>query len=181
MSDEHYLGDTIVWEMEDPDEWRKFMKSRRWEPYSIWALGILTPAVPFAFWGFGIYGVVPLSFLLVQVWRAYVDHKYRTMSVVVRLHPGSIMIVQQFGGPHLLRDRCVEIYRAKRIESAQWITSGLHVSLRRKLFGHASLVLPHKLFELGDGLRALYEWAAHHGITIEGPPPLPGAYARPIE
>jgi hypothetical protein len=43
-------------------------------------------------------------------------------------------------------------------------------------------VLLHRgLLSSQQSLDALYRWAEEHKITIDGVPPLPGAYVRPIE
>lgn len=186
MSGGHYLGETIEWKFTNEDEWRSYIKSRRRYPYNHLTMALLVVALPFAVFGFGygtltIVPIVLLGCLAVQVWRAWVDHKYRLTSVEVRLHPGLVMVVEHYGRPSLLRDRRVEVHRVGSIKSVQWIQAGCYFALRSTSLRARSLLLPAALFKSAAEVGALYAWAEHHGITIEGPAPIPGAYVRPME
>lgn len=181
-----YLGDTLVWNFQNEDEWRSYLRSRRWFPYNQYGMVFLTLASVVTFFGVG-YGPYVLLFvcffvpLVVQLWRLRNDCKYGLTSVEARLHPRLIKITERYGKPDFLRDRRVEIHNRRRISAMHWVSSGCRIELKRRFLVTPAFVLPMGLFSTQDAIDALYRWAEEHKITIYGVPPLPGAYARPIE
>jgi hypothetical protein len=73
------------------------------------------------------------------------------------------------------------LLKSKHIKSAQWVSDGCLLVMNRWFSPVGRILLHNGLFKSQESLDALLRWADVHGIEIEGVPPLPGGYVRPIE
>jgi hypothetical protein len=191
MSDGHYLGETIESKFANEDEWRSYTRTRRFPRYNPTAFVISIALFIAVFFldedGF-VVGMLWIAILIqilyviaVHAWQARNDHKYGMRSISLRLHPGWIKLTEHYGEPGKLRDVVAQFYRVGRIESVDWIAGGCKFVMKRQFLAKGSFLLPVSMFKGEADIAALYDWAEHHGITIEGPAPIPGAYPRPVE
>jgi hypothetical protein len=191
MSDAHYLGETIEWKFANEDEWRSYTRTR---PFPVVSPGplIVTLALTGIWFAFQNQAWILWSLVLaliahilhvgvVFLWQKYNNRKFGLRSVSVRFHPGWIKVTEHYGEPEMLRDVVAQYHRVKRIELVQWVAGGCKLVTKRQFLVRNSFVLPIAMFQSRDDIAALYAWAEHHGITIEGPAPIPGAYLRPVE
>lgn len=191
MSDAQYLGETIEWKFTNEDEWRSYTRTR---PFPIVSPGPTSVALGLAMLWFAfqpndwLLQLIVLSLILlfghaglVIVWQKYNNWRFGLRSVSVRFHPGWIKLREHYGEPNSFRDVVAQFHRVKKIEVVHWVAAGCKIGLKRRNLVRKSFLLPVSMFRSEADLDALYSWAEHHGITIEGPPPIPGAYLRPLE
>jgi hypothetical protein len=191
MSDAHYLGETIVWKFANEDEWRSYTRTRQFPRFNPTAFLITMLLIVAAVFLDSEGTVFPFLFiaLLAQIahvmavlaWQSRNDRKFGVRTVSLRLHSGWIRLTEHYGEPGRLRDVVAQRHRASLIESVDWVAAGCKFVTKRQFLTKKSFVLPMPMFKDQSGIDALYRWAEHHGTTIEGPAPIPGAYLRPVE
>lgn len=182
-----YLGDTLVWEFRDDDERAVYFSTRQRREYRVLSVAVL--AVLFV--GFliawiqkGYSVVLPVAAALALVWelvRWRVERSGGLTALQLRLHPKKIMLTEIYGDPSIWRNKDMVVILASHIKALQWANAGCHVMFKGAVLSPRKCVLPMGVFATQRSVDALHRWAEVHGITVEGVPPLPGAYVRPIE
>lgn len=186
MSDGHYLGDTLVWNLEDDGARARYYAIRptRSRVPTIAFLSLLSAyfaAGALLSGGLGLLAIVAVAGLASETACLLVEKRHPITTVTIRLHSESIWVQEGSNKPWPFRDRPMRRICTRRIKSMLWTGSGCTVLFCRGHFGETKFCLVHELFSDEQAIAALYRWAEHHGITIEGPPPIPGAYVRSIQ
>lgn len=181
-----YLGDQIVWKFADDAERASYKAQKRpvvtGPQIYVFALIIVICAT-------FIYEIMPLwnTLLMVVLLIAPVvlgivfTRRVAPKSVELQLRPGYLSLIERRDTSIWIRDVRFGPYRPRRIKSARWLSDGCYLEMKRVLTSQETVLLPIGLFKDLESLEALYRWAIVHGIEIEGVPPLPGGYVRPIE
>lgn len=180
-----YLGDTLVWTFHDDAE-RKLYSAP--QPSSV-AFAFRFLFVPLAFMMcIVMLGALARELLLVAgalllfyAVSQLLGGRPRLVALEVRLNPKKLLIAERYERPNWFRRRTVAVHQAAVVKSLNWISGGCYVEFKGGVFRERPLTLPMGIFSSQDAIGALHRWAEEHKITIDGVPPLPGAYVRPIE
>lgn len=185
MSDARYRGKKILWRFADENEREQYLHMRGWRLGKAVPAVFATVAFPLTlFWALtGHVSPAPAAiasmFFLWSVAVWWLEVKHPIHSIELSLSATSIRITEIRASPFVRRVGAWA-RQANLVKSMQWVSNGCRVAGREVLPHDRPVLIPNGLFQTEADLEALYAWAEKIGVTIEGPRPLPGAYARPV-
>ncbi len=182
-----YLGDTLVWTLRDDSERTVYLATRARREHRV--LSIVVLSLLFCGLAFGaVYRGQPYIVtimagvgLLWELVRWRIETSHGLTAIQLRLHPKKIMLTEIYGEPSIWRNKDMVLHASSHIKAMHWANAGCHVMFKATVLVPRRCVLPMGLFATQKSIDALYRWAEVHKITIDGVPPLPGGYVRPIE
>ncbi len=176
-------SEIIEWKLGDDEGLRAYDILRR-PLYRDFVVGLVVSAplfvVVYLIYGYGSLWFPILSLIalgLLPAYRLYMRKEHGITGVELHLNNGSFEFHERYG-PWTFPHRIASI-GARWIRSARWGAAGLELFVRPSFGGR--IVISYRLIGAGDGVRLLQEWCEAHKIVIDGVPPLPGGYVRPIE
>lgn len=180
-----YLGETVVWTFGNDDERKRYIRPQMSSEASLFYLSAIPVFFCVVLLALGflsrylliVAGVAMLVYAGVLLRRG----RPKLAALELGLLHKRLTLVEVYDRPGLFRRRVLASHRASTVESMGWVTKGCHVEFKGLTLHERPVVLPTGLFSTQKAIDALYEWARVHGITIDGVPPLPGAYVRQIE
>jgi hypothetical protein len=179
---------TLVWIFHDDEERRMYLSTAKNRDVGFVGLIILgfmllgTIIGMFAGNGAMLFCFIPLGIpFIAQFHRVLVAVRYPLTTLRVQCRPGSVRMTENYGEANRWRDRVVFDRAVSTFKSATWVAGGCFLEHKGVIAGVRGVTLPMRLFSSAAAIEGFMSWAAAHGLAVEGVPPLPGAYERPIE
>lgn len=107
--------------------------------------------------------------------------KHGIAELALYLKPGYLAYAELFGLKPWTSMRSTGYVQHRAIKGMQWVRDGLFVEVRKLRAPSNSFVVYRGVFDRQESIDAVQRWADAHGLTIEGVPPLPGGYVRPVD
>lgn len=178
---------TLVWIFHDDEERRMYLSTAKNKDAGAFGLTVLGGMFAVALVAAIAKSVFFLLVLLVgvpfvaQLHRAWVAVRFPLTTLRVQCKPGSVRMTENYGEANRWRDRVIFDRPLSSIRSATWVAGGCFLEHKGVIAGERGITLPMRLFPSQAAIEGFTQWAKDHGLTVEGVPPLPGAYERLIE